>query len=200
MNGHRVVIDEPRPAGLRHSSGRFATAIPHRVVVDEARGVTEIHLSGGHVALIDSEDAAVALATRWHAYKHGRTWYARGNNKRGETPSTLFLHRTVLRAAPGTIVDHINHDGLDCRKGNLRFATSAQQNANRLKPVIFTTSRFRGVHAWRDKGGVIRWRAGVQSRGVQRRVSCATEIDAARAYNALASEAFSEFALLNEVP
>lgn len=184
----------------RRTGGRFAAADPHHVVHDESRRVVLIHLPGGHVALVDDDDALVALAARWHAYKHGRVWYAKATNRAGGMPRTLFLHRVVLRARPGTNVDHINHDGLDCRKQNLRFATQAQQNSNRRKPTRFITSRFKGVHAWQDVGGIIRWRAGVQARGVQRRVSCRTETEAALAYNALAREAFGEYALLNEVP
>jgi hypothetical protein len=41
-----------------------------------------------------------------------------------------YLHKAVMRATTGTIVDHRNGDKLDCQRSNLRFATTSQNNAN----------------------------------------------------------------------
>ena len=159
----------------------------------------ELALRGGHVALFDDEDAERVLALKWHATKRNRTWYAAAAVGPRAKRTTMYLHRLVMNAEPGCSVDHVNHNGLDCRKTNLRYATSGEQNAHRRKQSGAYTSRFKGVHSWVD-GGSTRWRASLELAGVERRKYCRTEIDAARAYNELAREAFGEFAVLNDVP
>lgn len=150
-------------------------------------------LPDGQVALIDDDDAPRVAGPRWYAARRGHVWYVQA----GVGRTTLYLHRVILNAPPGVTVDHVNHDGLDCRKQNLRLASQTQQNANQCKRAV-RSSRFKGVHRWLDDGRV-RWRAGVSVNGVQRRVSCATEIEAALVYNELAREAFGEFAVMNIV-
>lgn len=44
-----------------------------------------------------------------------------------------ILHRVILSAPKCAFVDHINHDGLDNRRSNLRLATSSENNSNRVK-------------------------------------------------------------------
>lgn len=159
----------------------------------------EITLLHGCVALIDDDAAALVAGYHWYAMRSKQTWYAVatvGTRKSGRR--TAYLHRVVLGAAAGTSVDHINHNGLDCRRANLRYATHTEQNANQRKRPM-GTSRFRGVHLHREPSGRVRWRAGVSVAGIQRRVLCATEIEAAIAYNRLARTAFGAFAKLNDV-
>jgi hypothetical protein len=55
------------------------------------------------------------------------------------------MHRMVLQVPKGKAVDHINGDGLDNRKANLRIATLSQNSANRKRLDRQTWSRFKGV-------------------------------------------------------
>lgn len=84
----------------------------------------------------------------------GRMWRLNGGYAKS---GRLFLHRVVLGLGPGEgSVDHINGDGLDNRRENLRVATHAQNMQNRRPHKNARTSRFRAVYRDADSG---RWRA-----------------------------------------
>jgi hypothetical protein len=116
----------------------------------------------------------------------------------------MSLHRFIMCAPIGSGIDHINGDGLDCRRSNLRFATATQNAANRIKPVIGfrgmrPTSRYKGVSLARRRRGRLVWHLRIEhgSTVVQRDFS--TEREAALAYNAQALEFWGEYARLNEI-
>ena len=107
----------------------------------------------------------------------------------------LLLHRVVLGAAEKVRVDHINGDGLDNRRANLRPAT-ATQNAYNQRVSKNNTSGFKGVV--RDKRYGL-WQAKIRAGG--RYISLGyfrDPEDAARAYDAKAREVCGEYALTNE--
>lgn len=63
------------------------------------------------------------------------------NKRHGQT-----LHRFIMNIDDRKInVDHEDHDGLNCRRSNLRVATGTQNNGNRRKLILNTASRFKGV-------------------------------------------------------
>jgi hypothetical protein len=92
--------------------------------------VTELVLTGKTIrAKIDTRDlpAVLSVSTRWHAQfnKESRTHYV------SATGGKIRLHRVVMGyPLPCFQVDHINHEGLDNRRRNLRIATQAQNSAN----------------------------------------------------------------------
>jgi hypothetical protein len=90
-------------------------------------------------------------------------------------------------------VDHEDHDGLNCRRSNLRVATGTQNNGNRRKLILNTASRFKGV--WKGKA---KWRAvlALEKKMVYLGAHFIEE-DAARAYDRAAIEYFGEFACIN---
>jgi hypothetical protein len=91
------------------------------------------------------------------------------------------------------IADHVDHDGLNNQRSNLREATS-QQNRFNSRPGP-GSSRFKGVH-WAKQNQ--RWNARIHTRGVIYGLgSYENEIDAALAYDTAARELFGEFAYLN---
>jgi hypothetical protein len=89
-----------------------------------------IYVGPGRYALVDDEDAERVAQTDWFPV-HGRTVYARTGSTRIGSNQRL-MHRLIMRAPVGTIIDHINGDGLDNRKGNLRFATASENALNRF--------------------------------------------------------------------
>jgi hypothetical protein len=103
------------------------------------------------------------------------------------------LHRLIMDAAIGDIIDHIDGDGLNNAKSNLRFVTSQQNAMNRRAWKNKRGSRFKGVH--RD-GKRFRAIITVNRKNIGLG-SFKTEEEAAEAYNKAASEMFGEFACLN---
>jgi hypothetical protein len=95
----------------------------------------EIMLTKGMFALVDEVDAMYA-GFNWHvAAEKYAARSARVNGKK----SLIYLHRVLLGAKPGQIVDHINGNTLDNRRSNLRFVTKGQNNANRHKRLSKTS-------------------------------------------------------------
>lgn len=112
---------------------------------------------------------------------------------------SVLLHRLLLNAPKESEVDHINGDGLDNRRSNLRLATRAQNAANTIVRKRHSTkpSRFRGVH-WAPRGLAGYWVAQIRIEGKFRHLGyCKDEEQAARLYDDAAFEAHGEFATLN---
>lgn len=58
---------------------------------------------------------------------------------------TTYLHRAIMDAPKGMLVDHINHDTTDNRKENLRICTASENQQNR-KRKTHGASGIRGVN------------------------------------------------------
>ena len=152
-------------------------------------GHKEIPLgASGLVALVDAEDFdRVVAAGPWIVdYNRGNA-YARLSRSRRATR----MH-SLITGWP--ITDHINGDGLDNRRANLRQASVQENNRNKRR-YANNTSGFKGVALRRESG---RWRAYINCDG--RRTNLGTfssPIEAALAYDSAAVEAFGPFARLN---
>lgn len=104
------------------------------------------------------------------------------------------MHREIMQAPAGMVVDHIDGNGLNNRRSNLRLCTRMQNSRNRRKNRDSTTE-FKGV--WRDKR-TGRCYAQIRFKGKNLYVGVFdTAIEAARAYDRKALELFAEFAHLN---
>lgn len=163
----------------------------------------EIPLTRGKVALVDDKDADLAsVSWQAHRYKDG-VYYARRSVRTTDGFRTVMLHREIwARAHPGEevprIIDHENRDGLDCRRGNLRRA-SAAQNAWNQRMHRDNRSGYVGVRYMRGRNLSKPWRADMQSRRDGFRVLgyFATAEEAARARDAAVRAARGEFARVN---
>ena len=106
------------------------------------------------------------------------------------------MHRELLPVPPGFETDHIDGNGLNNQKDNLRISTRSQNAAN-SKIRVGGSSEFKGV-AWNKR--CRKWRATI---GVERQVKhlglFKIEEKAALAYNTAALKYFGEFARLNIV-
>lgn len=158
----------------------------------------EIPLTKGKVALVDDEDFARVNQFKWHAIcPKNRAWYA-AHSSRDESNwkkrHIIYLHRFLMNPAKGQVIDHINGNGLDCRRSNMRIC-SIQENNRNSRPR--RTSQLKGLFF--DKRTKT-WRARIKDNGTSIFIGTfVTEKDAALAYNAKAKELFGEFARLNEV-
>jgi len=151
----------------------------------------EIPLTRGKVALIDIEDYERVSQYRWYANLFSENWYAA--TKGLDHKTTIMLHRFILNPKPEEEIDHINHNGLDDRRCNMRIATHQQNMMNIEK--IYGSSKYKGV-CW-DKR-INSWRCEIGSR--INRVWIGrffNEEDAARAYDKKAKELYGDFAVLN---
>ena len=90
-----------------------------------------IQLTQGMVALVDDVDYAAFSVWRWFASKGRNTYYATTHgNERGRGRGTFSMHRIIMDAPRGVPVDHINGNGLDNRRRNLRLASDAVNQRN----------------------------------------------------------------------
>lgn len=118
-----------------------------------------IDLTHGMRAIVDAEDYDRLVAVgSWHAKKSrtGQMYYACRSGYLGS--GFLLMHREVLQAKAGVLIDHVNGNGLDNRKENLRAATRSQNGCNRGKNLN-NTSGFKGVF-WHKSTG--KWYAAVR--------------------------------------
>ena len=150
----------------------------------------------GKYAIVDPEDYERLNKYKWYAISSENTFYARRSVKTGKYQKVIRMHREVLKVPDGIFVDHINHNGLDERKANLRPATRAENNYNRRrvkKPGA--TLRFKGV-SWHKY--TKRWVAQIGFNG--KRITIGyfdNEIEAAKAYDRAAKKYHRDFAVLN---
>ena len=87
----------------------------------------EVPLPSGHIALVDTEDTWVNCF-EWQLKTDGPRFYVRTVIGRYR----IMLHQAILGKTPaGFTIDHINGDGLDNRRYNLRFCTPSENSANR---------------------------------------------------------------------
>lgn len=152
-----------------------------------------IALTQGKVAIVDDGDFAMLIGavSRWCAHCNGgRTYYAVAQQ------NTIKMHRVVLGAKKGQRVDHVNGNGLDNRKENLRFCTAAQNQYNRQTRVN-SASGYKGVMIHNATG---LWRARIVFQRLERNLGYFRDPkDAAIRYNEEAVKLFGSFARLNDV-
>jgi len=107
----------------------------------------EISLTQGKVALIDDEDMELVSKHKWCVRREPNNFYAAtGVTRPSGVHTVLRMHRLIMDAPRGMDVDHINHNGLDNRRVNLRICTRTQNLRNSRKRKG-CSSRFKGV-AW----------------------------------------------------
>ena len=104
------------------------------------------------------------------------------------------MHRQILDAPQGVWVDHIDGDGLNNRRSNLRLC-SATENARNRRPVPNCHSRYKGV-SWHKRQKKWAVRIGKPKESIYLG-SFDDEMEAGVAYDRKAEELFGEFAYLN---
>jgi hypothetical protein len=149
----------------------------------------DIVLTKGYRTIVDVEDydRLVQMAT-WQALERDHTVYASGIDR--ASGKAALMHRVLLDCPDGMVVDHINGNGLDNRKQNLRICTN-MENLHNSRPM--RGCRYKGV--WKLKGYDL-WYAVVNHKRVG---SFRSEREAALAYNRAAKQEYGEFAYLNKV-
>lgn len=154
-----------------------------------------IPLSRGLSANISEADAPLVAGSKWTATKGGNTFYAyRTVTTSSGRRASESMHRVIAGARPGQVVDHINGDGLDNRRENLRVCSHAQNIRNQAVQKRRKTSRFKGV--WSRRG---RWHVMIQHGGEKIQLGTFDDEErAARQYDRMARVLFGPFAKTNE--
>jgi hypothetical protein len=151
----------------------------------------EIKLTRGLVAMVDDEDYDYVNQWKWQARKcRDKTYYAiRSINTKGVITADI-MHRIIMKTPVGMQVDHIDHNGLNNQKSNLRNCTQSQNSSNR---TAYGKSKYLGVHI-RENG---KYRASIRRENKRKDLGTfKNEIDAAIAYDR-AALAYGEYANLN---
>jgi hypothetical protein len=158
-----------------------------------------IPLSQGKFAMVDDIDYDNVMRFKWYASIDNKTFYARRNFRIPGTKKQKHesMHKFILGSDPlGRMIDHIDGDGLNNQRCNLRFATKAE-NCRNARPASGKYSRYKGVCFNRLEGKY------VSAIMVNRRSIFLgyfdSEVSAALAYNDAAILYHGEFAFINKI-
>ena len=187
---------QPHRSGETPSvGGRKSSATCLHMTAELTEGLAmskRIALTQGRFAIVNDADFEWLNQWKWHCAKGKWTAYA----VRGVRGTTILMHRIIMETPLGMQTDHINSNGLDNRRCNLRICTPAQNQHNYRKPKHGHSSRYKGVTYC--KGRRKPWQAQINIDGKRTWLGrYASERDAAQAYDVAARLHYREFARLN---
>lgn len=154
--------------------------------------------NNGMDILVDDED--YPLLSRFNIYVD-KYKSNRSNNFYGKiyvSQRNVKIHRLIVGSPPkgNYVVDHINGNGLDNRKSNLRFCTPNQNAQNQNSPIVSKTG-FKGVtRQWGNRIKI--WKARIRFKNNLIDLgSYKTKQEAAKAYDKKAFELYGKDCYLN---
>ena len=195
-----------QPQGVR----AFISVFRSKGVFSRTKAMKKIPLTQGKFAIVDDEDYNLVSKYPWSldSPKHAHTSYAictmytgRINNK--SIMCRMKLHQLIMRPPKDIHIDHINRNGLDCRRSNMRYCTHSENCMNRRPHYTDSrtktkrpTSSYKGVS--KLKSG--RWQARIYFENkIYSLGAFENEKEAALAYNKKAIEIYGKYAYLNEI-
>lgn len=152
---------QPFARGFRYCATELPTHINYRTGYQ----MRQIPLTQGQFALVDDHDYEQLNKFNWYAdwdakVRGGSFYVARGVKVDGKR-KTIYMHREIVGAQKGQMVDHINGNTLDNRRSNLRLATNAENQRNR-KLQANNTSGAPGVYF---DAKMKRWKVSIKLNG-----------------------------------
>lgn len=156
----------------------------------------EFYLSNGLFAICDWCDFNSVKSFKWNSTSlDSRVQWAWAHDVEngGEKRKKVAMHNVIMKPSEGFVVDHINGNGLDNRRSNLRIATRQQNTFNSVHKG--GTSKYKGVALDKESG---LWRAYIAKDGKRTWLGrFPDELSAAIAYDKAAKDMFGEYAKLN---
>lgn len=154
--------------------------------------MVKIATKSGHQIIVDKDDYPYLSKFIWHVSKtNSNNIYAMRHIVIGGKNTKIYLHREVLGNPKNCIVDHIDQNGLNCQKSNLRISDKSR-NAQNHRP--YGKIQYMGVSVHKNK-----YRTQLFCNGKRYSCVCETPEDAALKYNAFAILAYGENARLNQI-
>jgi hypothetical protein len=161
----------------------------------------KIELGNGHNTLIDDDDFYIINQYKWLLHKTRNTSYAKNLLIDGKIQ---FMHRQIMNPPINMSIDHIDGNGLNNQKSNLRLCTHSQNMCNRKS---WGSSIYLGVSKrnvkYKSKNGIIIYTYFFAEICVNNKDlflgSFKSEIEAALTYNKAAMKYHGEFARLNKI-
>ena len=171
------------------------SALPHISKIRPVRingDIAFVPLTQGYDAIIDAADVPLVEGFNWTANVGPRLVYAvRWVRLADGKWRAIGLHRTILDAPDERQVDHVNSNGLDNRRSNLRLATASQNQHNQRRRCD-NTSGFKGVYWHKERA---KWRARIKLIGHHKHLGYFDTPEAAHAaYVEAANRFHGEFA------
>lgn len=147
------------------------------------------------VAMVDDSDYKYLNQWQWRVNINGNSIYADRNITIDEKRITLKMHRVIVGIIDSQIlVDHIDGNGLNNQRNNLRPCTKSQNGMNR-GAIKNKSSKYKGV-SWLKCGN--KWAAEIRANNKKTYIGIfSSEEDAAKAYDTKAKELHGDFAKLN---
>lgn len=194
------MYDDSTPLSVSNNDRTHLIAFGTTYAIDPDSGGVFLPLGGkthpGEFALVDAEDILRVGRIGWSAWSppnavDRKIFYAKGSVRH----ESMYLHRFILELKDSKlVVDHVNHNGLDNRRCNLRVGTH-QENIFNRRANLNGSSPYKGV-CWQENVG--HWKASLRKGAEVRRIGYfESEEDAARAYDEWARQFFGEHAYLN---
>lgn len=143
-----------------------------------------IPLTQGKFALVDKSDFEYLAQWKWRIArkrKGSNEFYAARSDWNKGHQRNIWMHRVITKCPTGMVVDHINGDGLDNRRRNLRVCTNSQNQWNRRISKRNKTGE-KGVSV-DPKGSNKKWHASISVSGKSISLGYfTTKTEAAKAY------------------
>jgi hypothetical protein len=152
-----------------------------------------ISLTHGKVALIDDEDYDFVIQHKWYSHqcRKNAPCYAIANQKN----RVVRMHRLIMNAPKDLQVDHIDGNGLNNQKNNLRLCTAAENQHNQRVQKRAKTSKYKGVFTRKNRN---KWSCQIKCNSkIYHLGYFKSEILAAKTYDTAAKKYFGQFAKLN---
>jgi hypothetical protein len=150
-----------------------------------------VPLTKGYEAIIDAEDVDLVKGHNWWSevcFKADgslRAVYARS-----DTSGMQYIHRVIMRADEFHLVDHIDGNGIDCRKSNMRLTANTGNSQNK-KINCNNTSGFKGV-TWNKRRE--KWEVKIMAYRKKKHIGYYVSLDdAAEAYSKASAIYHGEF-------
>jgi hypothetical protein len=164
------------------------------VIIPLSQNYRNLENYGRYFTIINKEDYEKVKHFNWHTrISKGGKMYARTNEK----GKPIYMHRIIKEVKDRhTLIDHINSDGLDNRKSNLRLV-DYQKNVFNMSKNKKAYSKYKGVDWVKIKK---KWRARIIYNRKSFHLGYFTnEEEAGKRYNEKAKELFGEYAKLNVI-